>query len=274
MESKYNELEKLNQLKADGTITSAEYEIQKQKILSQKPNKTKRKSLKIIIAIIVVIAIFVIGLIFKKPISNYMLINDTEKKIGQINAEELENQIIKELENTPLNINTSGYKTTFEICNKDKNSKLSATVGANSIFYGPSENYFENFICAVISNDTEQLMIFPCFRITSNDSNKVENIQYISYDNLGISNNIHNTITNILKNKYGIKKDLIRITDIKTQGKYEEHFKQSKFIDLGEIDDLKPIFLLINKDIDKSELDKKLQDMNYKDITIFEWQNH
>lgn len=45
MENKYNELEKLNQLKANGTITDTEFEIQKHKILntSNTINKTIRK---------------------------------------------------------------------------------------------------------------------------------------------------------------------------------------------------------------------------------------
>lgn len=47
MDNKYNELEKLNQLKANGTITDAEFEIQKYKILNTttetkiKKNKSK-----------------------------------------------------------------------------------------------------------------------------------------------------------------------------------------------------------------------------------------
>lgn len=42
MENKYSELEKLNQLKSDGTITEEEFEVQKSKIL----NSTSRKMLK------------------------------------------------------------------------------------------------------------------------------------------------------------------------------------------------------------------------------------
>ena len=39
MENKYNELERLNQLKANGTITDTEYEIEKYKVLNLKSNK-------------------------------------------------------------------------------------------------------------------------------------------------------------------------------------------------------------------------------------------
>lgn len=67
MESKYNELEKLNELKANGTITDAEFEMQKQKILNNKFNvtKTKRNKSKLffILAIIfIVITVISIGL--------------------------------------------------------------------------------------------------------------------------------------------------------------------------------------------------------------------
>ena len=42
MENKYSELEKLNQLKANGTITDAEFEVEKHKILNSTNNKSKK----------------------------------------------------------------------------------------------------------------------------------------------------------------------------------------------------------------------------------------
>ena len=111
-----------------------------------------KKALKIIIAVIVVVAVIVVGIIVKKPISNNIIIKDTENKISQINAKELETELINSLKNTSLNVNTSRYKTEFEICNKNSNKQLSLTMSVTAGFYGPSEDYFENFVCAVISD--------------------------------------------------------------------------------------------------------------------------
>ena len=278
MENKYNELEKLNQLKANGTITDAEFEMQKQKILNNKSNKTntkkKSKLLKGIIALVLVIIIVVVGIIVKEPISNNIIIKDTENKISQINAKELETELINSLKNTSLNVNTSRYKTEFEICNKNSNEQLSGTMSITAGFYGPSEDYFENFVCAVISDKNSKFnfgIVFPCFRITSDNSGKVRNIEYVSYDNLGISDNVHKTMNSILRNKYGIKKDIISVNDIKIKQKYEYHFRKSQFVGF---DDIEPIISLITKETDKSDIKEKLQSENGKDITIFVWNNN
>lgn len=279
MENKYNELEKLNQLKASGTITNAEFEMQKQKILNNKSKKTntkkKSKLLKGIIALVSLIIIIVVGIIVKKPISNNIIIKDTENKISQINAKELETELINSLKNTSLNVNTSRYKTEFEICNKNSNKQLSLTMSVTAGFYGPSEDYFENFVCAVISDTNNSNsnfgIVFPCFRITSDNSGKVRNIEYISYDNLGISDNVHETMNSVLKNKYGIKKDIISVNDIRIKQKYEYHFRKSQFVGF---DDIEPIISLITKETDKSDIKEKLQSENGKDITIFVWNNN
>ena len=68
-----------------------------------------KKAFKIIIAVIVVVAVIVVGIIVKKPISNNIIIKDTENKISQINAKELETELINSLKNTSLNVNTSRY---------------------------------------------------------------------------------------------------------------------------------------------------------------------
>lgn len=62
MENKYNELEKLNKLKANGTITDAEFEIEKSKILNNNGKKKNNNGLKlaVIICFIVGIVLFII----------------------------------------------------------------------------------------------------------------------------------------------------------------------------------------------------------------------
>lgn len=67
MDNKYNELEKLNQLKANGTITDAEFEIQKYKILNTttetKIKKNKSKIFFIISSVGIGISI-ILGIIY------------------------------------------------------------------------------------------------------------------------------------------------------------------------------------------------------------------
>lgn len=68
MENKYNELERLSQLKANGTITDTEFEIEKYKILNSKSSnvhtkKNKSKSFFILSSIGIVISI-VLGIIY------------------------------------------------------------------------------------------------------------------------------------------------------------------------------------------------------------------
>ena len=67
--------------------------------------------IKIIIGIVVVIAVIVGGIFAFQFISTNSKIRDTEKKLSQINAEELQEKLIKELESTSLKNST--YTTEF-----------------------------------------------------------------------------------------------------------------------------------------------------------------
>lgn len=117
MENKYNELEKLNQLKANGTITDAEFEVEKHKILNN-VKKTHSINTKIKPKIFFIIAI--IGLIITIPLfirhnyyaelwenlmfhneKSYLLgLNDDEiSKNSREERDRLEQKVIK-IENT------------------------------------------------------------------------------------------------------------------------------------------------------------------------------
>ncbi len=70
MENKYNELKKLNQLKENGTITNAEFESQKAKILNDTTinnNSNLKKAVKIllILSIIAFILLIAIGILYR-----------------------------------------------------------------------------------------------------------------------------------------------------------------------------------------------------------------
>ena len=103
MENKYNELEKLNQLKANGTITDAEFEVEKHKILNNvKKNRGLKKS-KILFIVTIIFIIITIGLFFYKNnckqnerdyLSNHMTddISLKYKKINQYEYDQIQKQ--------------------------------------------------------------------------------------------------------------------------------------------------------------------------------------
>ena len=65
----------------------------------------KKKTIKIVILIIVMAIIVIGGIFLIQFISNNIMIKQTAEKISQINAEELETKIMEELKNTELYIN-------------------------------------------------------------------------------------------------------------------------------------------------------------------------
>ena len=60
----------------------------------------KKKTIKIVILIIVMAIIVIGGIFLIQFISNNIMIKQTAEKISQINAEELETKIMEELKNT------------------------------------------------------------------------------------------------------------------------------------------------------------------------------
>ncbi len=103
MENKYNELEKLNQLKANGTITDAEFEVEKHKILNNIKKNRRLKKSKILFIVTIIFIIITIGLFFYKNsckqkehdyLSNHMTddISLKYKKINQYEYDQIQKQ--------------------------------------------------------------------------------------------------------------------------------------------------------------------------------------
>lgn len=181
-------------------------------------SKKKGNVIKIIIAIIVIIAVVAVSIIAINHIIDNNQIQETEEKIRQINAEELEEKLIAELKNTPLNINTSTLKTTFG--NQEKFAEEVDGFGLNmgiDFHYGKTntDNPYEDCISAYIStNDGKSGIVIPCFKIVSDNNG---NLQYILYAT-GFPYNVSEVVDKVFKRDYNIDKYLTGNT------KYYEKF--------------------------------------------------
>lgn len=165
-----------------------------------------KKALKIIIAVIVVVALVVGGIFAYKFISTGMAIKNTEEKLSQINAKELETKLIKELEKSKLNVNTSNVSTkicTWEEISKSKENEM-FVMGAE-IFYGANkqDNPYEKSISAYITSNSKETVAIPLFRIES-DSNG--NFKKIIYTEMALKEyyTVTDTIKKVLKDDYDI----------------------------------------------------------------------
>ena len=71
----------------------------------------KKRTIKIIVGVIITIAVIVGAVFAFQTISTNMKIKDTESKLSKINAEEFESKLISELKQSKFNINTSNLST-------------------------------------------------------------------------------------------------------------------------------------------------------------------
>lgn len=164
-----------------------------------------KKALKIIIAIIVVVAVIVGGIFAYKFISTSMEIKTTEEKLSQINAEELKEKLIKELENNKLNVNTSNIST--KICSWEeitKSKENDIPVMAIELFYATNkqDNPYEKSISAYITSNSKEIVAIPLFKIESDNSGKFKKIIYT--EKALKEYNVTDSIKKVLKNEYGI----------------------------------------------------------------------
>ena len=122
MENKYNELEKLNQLKANGTITDAEFEVEKHKILNNIKKNRRLKKSKILFIVTIIFIIITIGLFFYKNnckqnerdyLSNHMT-DDISLKYKKINQSEYDQ--IREQKNQLHKSRTTSETIFFASC--------------------------------------------------------------------------------------------------------------------------------------------------------------
>ncbi len=161
----------------------------------------KKKTIKIIVGIIVAIAVIVGGIFAFQFISTNMKIKDTEEKLSQINAEELQSKLIKELESTSLNVQVNNGNQ-FVITEFVDNGK----------------GYISASICLVRGKNIDVVGI-PCFHIERDNNGKFKNITYLE-NGFEIENIVGNAVRKVFKNEYDV--NIIEEND----SGYNSHFRQ------------------------------------------------
>lgn len=124
--TKYEELEQLQALKNNGSITETEFEIEKQKVLNSSDNTNKTKRNKVVKAVIIVLVIFGI-LLGIGGIANFIYDkanNDntgliTKTTIEDIQIPDLVGLTIEEAENR-----IKGTELTITVVDREYNSKI------------------------------------------------------------------------------------------------------------------------------------------------------
>lgn len=155
----------------------------------------KKNIIKIIVIIILVIAIIVGGIFAFQFISTNNKIKGTEQKLSQINAEELQEKLIKELDSTSL---TNSYTTEFI----------------------ENEN---GFIVAKITQK-EMFIEIPCFKIETGSNGKLKRITYLD-SGQEIGDIVSDVVEKVFKDKYDISivtKDSNYNSHFKTNGQYQD----------------------------------------------------
>lgn len=177
----------------------------------------KKKIIKILIALITVV-IIVIGIFVAPIISTNIKIKNTENKLSQIKAKDFENELIEEFKKSPLNINNDTIKTTFGTLDSiDNNASLEmkASIGFSKMngeeYYKSKYEDLENFVYAYIleykSNQIENYIVLPLFKIESDSNGNFKKITYISISSLvhNLTSFNYDVLQKVLKNKYNIE---------------------------------------------------------------------
>lgn len=141
-----------------------------------------KKALKIIIAVIVVVAVIIGGIFAYK----FIKLNIIRKELSQINAEELETKLIKELE-----------KSRFIIENVN---------GIESVKIQKADGY----VNVMVSGNKDRFLDYvriPILKIDSDDNGKFQGVEYVPRFYYGKIIDIHSMIFNVLENEFNVKVD-------------------------------------------------------------------
>ena len=190
----------------------------------------KKKIIKILIALIIVV-IIVIGIFVAPIINTNIKIKNVESKLSQIKAKDFENELIEEFKKSPLNINNDTIKTTFGTLDSIDNNvslEMKASIGFSKM-NGEESKYedLENFVYAYIleykSNEIENYIVVPLFKIESDSNGNFKKITYISITSLvhNLTSFNYDVLQNVLKNKYNIE------MSISGSIKYNDRFNHS-----------------------------------------------
>lgn len=159
----------------------------------------KKNVIKIIVGIVVAIAVIVGGIFAFQFISTNSKIKDTEEKLSQINAKELETKLIESLKKSKLYVG--------------------ATSDDGELVWTEFENV-NGLVMAKIQSTKNEYINIPCFKIESDNNGKVKSIIFDDTQSNGIFDICKQVIRNELKNEYNID------TIIENNSLYNKHFRK------------------------------------------------
>lgn len=164
----------------------------------------KKRTIKIIVGVIVAIAVIVGAVFAFQTISTNIKIKDTENKLSQINAEELESKLISELKQSKFNINTSNLSTQICDWNDLGNTKQGEMAAMTiEIFYAGNKinNPYEDNVSAYITSN-KGFAAIPLFKIEKDNNGNFKNIVYS--ERIFHSSIVKEAIEKVLKDCYDI----------------------------------------------------------------------
>lgn len=151
-----------------------------------------KKTMKIIVAIIITILVIILGVFTMKIITTNIKIKETEQKLSEIDAEELKTKLIEELKKTKLNVSVDLI---------DTNNMFVETMFADS------EN-FKGYVTATTicfkGYNVVGAVETPCFKINSDNNGKLKNIEYTEKFMDGVYI-IEKAVKDVFKNEYNIE---------------------------------------------------------------------
>ena len=153
-----------------------------------------------ILTIIFIIALILpIVMIIAAEIKVSLAINDTKNILNNLDADEVQQEILVELKNSNFNINSSDIQTKFETLNKVDSNTWNACSSSRK------SSYDNDFVYAFIVNTKEKTgLAIPLFKIESTSHGKFKKITYINEYTWFNSYIISNSINKVL-DKHGIK---------------------------------------------------------------------
>lgn len=178
-----------------------------------------------IMVIIFIIALLVpVVMIVKEEILVSKSISNTKKILSNIEAKEMQKEIIEKLKESEININTSSVKTQFELFQKADEDILKACT------YSSNDNNEKDFVYAFITDKKEEKCVaIPLFKIVSDSNGKFKTIEYISGRNWINNSIVDNAINEVLRTKYGLEKGM-GYYGIRYQKKYYGPMHEPKII--------------------------------------------
>ena len=130
---------------------------------------------KIIVTIFIIALLLPIIMIIIEEIKVSIAINNTKDILSNINAKEMQEEIIDRLKDSKINVNTSSIKTEIEAFQEADEDIIKACT------YSSNNDSEKDFVYAFIIDEKEENVVaIPLFRIESDSNGYFKNIEYVS----------------------------------------------------------------------------------------------